>query len=42
MLKPVKRTDNGVYTCTAIDFENMDANLTGSINLNVNCELELR
>lgn len=39
--KSVKRTDNGMYTCTATDFENMEANLTGSIRLNVNCEFVL-
>lgn len=38
MLKSVKRTASGVYTCTATDFDNLDADLTGSITLNVNCE----
>lgn len=41
MLKSVKRTDSGVYTCTATDFENMEANLTESIKLSVNCEFDL-
>ncbi|TMS10695.1 Cell surface glycoprotein MUC18 [Larimichthys crocea] len=36
MLKSVKRTASGVYTCTATDFDNLDADLTGSITLNVN------
>ncbi|KAG7216899.1 hypothetical protein INR49_001553, partial [Caranx melampygus] len=35
-VKSVKRTDSGVYTCTAIDFDNLDADLSGTINLNVN------
>uniref|UniRef100_UPI0037E9C594 basal cell adhesion molecule isoform X3 n=1 Tax=Semicossyphus pulcher TaxID=241346 RepID=UPI0037E9C594 len=36
MLKSVKRTDDGVYKCTATDFDNLDADLTGSITLTVN------
>ncbi|XP_035527835.1 basal cell adhesion molecule isoform X1 [Morone saxatilis] len=35
MLKSVKRTDNGVYTCTATDFDNLDADLSGTITLTV-------
>ncbi|CAB1450145.1 unnamed protein product [Pleuronectes platessa] len=35
MLKSVKRTDSGLYKCSAIDFDNMDADLSGTINLNV-------
>ncbi|XP_049439197.1 basal cell adhesion molecule isoform X1 [Epinephelus fuscoguttatus] len=35
-LKSVKRTDSGLYKCTAIDFDNLDADLTGTITLNVN------
>ncbi|KAK2844835.1 hypothetical protein Q5P01_011494 [Channa striata] len=35
MLKSVKRTDSGEYYCTAIDFDNLDADLSGKINLNV-------
>lgn len=38
ILKSVKRTDNGVYKCTATDFDNLDADLTGTIALTVNCE----
>lgn len=38
MLKSVKRTDAGLYTCSAIDFDNMDAELKGDITLTVNCE----
>ncbi|XP_022620038.1 cell surface glycoprotein MUC18-like isoform X1 [Seriola dumerili] len=34
-LKSVKRTDTGVYKCTATDFDNLDADLSGTINLNV-------
>ncbi|XP_042345771.1 basal cell adhesion molecule isoform X2 [Plectropomus leopardus] len=32
----IKRTENGVYTCTAIDFDNLDADLSGTIDLAVN------
>lgn len=35
-LKSVKRTDSGLYKCTAIDFDNLDADLSGTITLNVN------
>ncbi|XP_061675515.1 basal cell adhesion molecule isoform X2 [Syngnathoides biaculeatus] len=35
MLKSTKRTDAGMYTCKAIDFDNLDADLTGEINLSV-------
>ncbi|XP_061632129.1 basal cell adhesion molecule isoform X4 [Phyllopteryx taeniolatus] len=35
MLKSSKRTDAGMYTCKAIDFDNLDADLTGEINLSV-------
>ncbi|XP_068615383.1 basal cell adhesion molecule [Brachionichthys hirsutus] len=35
MLKSVKRTDEGLYKCKAIDFDNLDADLSGSINLKV-------
>ncbi|XP_030604746.1 basal cell adhesion molecule isoform X2 [Archocentrus centrarchus] len=35
-LKSVKRTDAGEYKCSAMDFDNLDANLTGTINLTVN------
>ncbi|XP_029361171.1 basal cell adhesion molecule [Echeneis naucrates] len=34
-LKSVKRTDAGVYKCTAMDFDNLEADLSGIINLNV-------
>ncbi|XP_068180580.1 basal cell adhesion molecule isoform X2 [Antennarius striatus] len=34
-LKSVKRTDDGTYKCNAIDFENLDADLSGIINLKV-------
>ncbi|XP_053183252.1 basal cell adhesion molecule [Scomber japonicus] len=36
MLKSVKRTDAGLYTCSAIDFDNMEAELKGDITLTVN------
>ncbi|XP_054478150.1 basal cell adhesion molecule isoform X2 [Anoplopoma fimbria] len=36
LLKSVKRTDAGVYMCTATDFENLDADLRGNITLTVN------
>ncbi|KAM9722825.1 basal cell adhesion molecule isoform 2-T2 [Menidia menidia] len=35
-LKSVKRTDSGEYECTATDFDNLDADLTGTITLTVN------
>ncbi|GAA6220358.1 basal cell adhesion molecule-like isoform X2 [Lates japonicus] len=35
ILKSVKRTDAGVYKCTATDFDNLDADLSGTINLSV-------
>ncbi|XP_039973908.1 basal cell adhesion molecule isoform X1 [Xiphias gladius] len=35
-LESVKRADSGVYTCKAIDFDNLEADLSGTINLNVN------
>lgn len=35
MLKSVSRTDAGVYMCTAIDFDNLDADLSGKITLAV-------
>ncbi|CAN9513803.1 unnamed protein product [Ophioblennius macclurei] len=35
-LKSVKRTEAGKYKCTATDFDNMDADLTGTIDLVVN------
>ncbi|XP_070768032.1 basal cell adhesion molecule [Enoplosus armatus] len=34
-LKSVKRTDDGVYKCTATDFDNLDADLSGTITLTV-------
>ncbi|XP_028281743.1 basal cell adhesion molecule isoform X2 [Parambassis ranga] len=34
-LKSVKRTDSGEYKCTATDFDNLDADLTGIVTLNV-------
>lgn len=37
-LKSVKRTDSGVYKCKAIDYDNIDADLSGEIVLTVNCE----
>ncbi len=37
-LKSVKRTDNGVYKCTATDFDNLEADLSGEITLTVHCE----
>uniref|UniRef100_A0A3B3ZI00 Ig-like domain-containing protein n=1 Tax=Periophthalmus magnuspinnatus TaxID=409849 RepID=A0A3B3ZI00_9GOBI len=33
VLKSVKRTDAGTYQCTAIDFDNLDAELNGKISL---------
>uniref|UniRef100_A0A3Q0SA63 Basal cell adhesion molecule (Lutheran blood group) n=1 Tax=Amphilophus citrinellus TaxID=61819 RepID=A0A3Q0SA63_AMPCI len=35
-LKSVKRSDAGEYKCSAMDFDNLDADLTGTINLTVN------
>ncbi|XP_034553650.1 basal cell adhesion molecule isoform X1 [Notolabrus celidotus] len=35
-LKSVKRTDGGVYECTATDFDNLEADLSGTITLTVN------
>uniref|UniRef100_A0A3Q3LJR2 Basal cell adhesion molecule (Lutheran blood group) n=1 Tax=Mastacembelus armatus TaxID=205130 RepID=A0A3Q3LJR2_9TELE len=35
-LKSVKRTDAGVYTCTATDYDNLEADLSGTITLTVN------
>ncbi|KAM6995005.1 basal cell adhesion molecule isoform 2-T2 [Tautogolabrus adspersus] len=35
-IKSAKRSDDGVYGCTATDFDNLDADLTGSITLTVN------
>ncbi|XP_037641937.1 basal cell adhesion molecule isoform X2 [Sebastes umbrosus] len=35
-LKSVKRTDSGVYMCKATDFDNLDADLSGTITLTVN------
>lgn len=37
-VKSVKRTDSGNYKCTAMDFENLEADLSGTIALTVNCE----
>jgi len=34
-LKSVKRTDAGVYMCNALDFDNIEADLSGKINLTV-------
>ncbi|XP_051921060.1 basal cell adhesion molecule-like isoform X2 [Hippocampus zosterae] len=34
-LKSAKRTDAGVYTCKAIDFDNLEADLKGEITLSV-------
>ncbi|KAL0985037.1 hypothetical protein UPYG_G00152120 [Umbra pygmaea] len=34
-LKNVRRSDAGLYKCSAIDFDNLDANLRGEINLTV-------
>ncbi|XP_076592936.1 basal cell adhesion molecule isoform X2 [Chaetodon auriga] len=34
-LKSVKRTDSGMYKCTAIDFDNIEADLSGTIDLTV-------
>uniref|UniRef100_A0AAQ4Q8X3 Basal cell adhesion molecule (Lutheran blood group) n=1 Tax=Gasterosteus aculeatus aculeatus TaxID=481459 RepID=A0AAQ4Q8X3_GASAC len=36
VLESVKRTEAGVYKCSATDFDNMDADLTGTIGLTVN------
>ncbi|XP_039661524.1 basal cell adhesion molecule isoform X4 [Perca fluviatilis] len=36
LLKSVKRTDSGVYTCRATDFDNLEADLSGTITLTVN------
>lgn len=38
MLKSVKRTDAGVYKCEALDFDNLEGDLIGTINLTVHCE----
>ncbi|XP_061919929.1 basal cell adhesion molecule isoform X1 [Entelurus aequoreus] len=35
VLKSAKRTDTGVYKCTAFDFDNIEADLKGEINLSV-------
>ncbi|KAM8846065.1 basal cell adhesion molecule isoform 1-T1 [Synchiropus picturatus] len=35
-LKSVKRSDAGVYVCTATDFDNLDADLGGKVQLSVN------
>ncbi|XP_020506017.1 basal cell adhesion molecule isoform X1 [Labrus bergylta] len=35
-IKSVKRSDDGVYMCTATDFDNLEADLTGTITLTVN------
>lgn len=37
-LKSVKRSDSGLYKCTATDFDNLEADLSGTITLTVNCE----
>ncbi|KAM6910144.1 basal cell adhesion molecule isoform 1-T1 [Xenentodon cancila] len=34
-LKSVKRTDSGVYMCTALDYDNLDAELSAALTLNV-------
>ncbi|XP_055760429.1 basal cell adhesion molecule-like isoform X1 [Salvelinus fontinalis] len=34
-LKSVKRSDAGVYKCTATDFDNLDADLNGEVTLSV-------
>lgn len=34
-LKSIKRTDAGMYMCNALDFDNIDADLSGKINLSV-------
>ncbi|KAM8870465.1 basal cell adhesion molecule isoform 2-T2 [Spinachia spinachia] len=36
LLKAVERADAGVYKCTATDFDNLDADLSGTISLTVN------
>lgn len=36
IVKSIKRTDAGEYRCTAIDFDNLDADLSGKITLSVN------
>ncbi|XP_028436904.1 basal cell adhesion molecule isoform X1 [Perca flavescens] len=36
LLKSVKRTDSGVYMCKATDFDNLEADLSGTITLTVN------
>ncbi|KAM3613577.1 uncharacterized protein V6R79_001759 [Siganus canaliculatus] len=36
ILKSVKRTDAGTYKCMATDFDNLDADLSGTIDLAVN------
>ncbi|XP_072316033.1 basal cell adhesion molecule isoform X2 [Eucyclogobius newberryi] len=35
ILKSIKRTDAGEYHCTATDFDNLDADLSGKISLSV-------
>lgn len=37
-LKSVKRSDSGQYKCKATDFDNLEADLSGTISLAVNCE----
>lgn len=38
VLKSVKRTDSGMYKCMGVDYDNLDADLTGTVALTVNCE----
>lgn len=38
VLKSVKRTDSGMYNCKGVDYDNLDADLTGTVALTVNCE----
>lgn len=38
VLKSVKRTDSGQYNCKGVDYDNLDADLTGTVALTVNCE----
>lgn len=36
VLKSVKRTDSGQYNCKGVDYDNLDADLTGTVALTVN------
>lgn len=38
VLKSVKRTDSGTYKCQGLDYDNLEADLTGIVALTVHCE----